>query len=126
MKKFAIFSILAGSSLFMACTQPNVVNATPEEHHEIPYEMASQLDTVELGESRVYAIHYMWVGGMKDTSIVYYLSLYAGKASESDTLYEYLAAGDTVQGDYIFSSVPVSSGTAAYKTHLEPYTTHGK
>ncbi|MDG1253086.1 MAG: hypothetical protein P8N56_05340 [Schleiferiaceae bacterium] len=126
MKKIATRLILASSTLVMACSQTNVVDVTPDETHEVPFEMASRLDTVELGESRVYAVHYTWVGGIQDTSVVYYLSLYAGSTSESDTLYEFLNAGDTVEGDYIFINVPVSSGVAAYKSHLATHTTHGK
>jgi len=99
-----------------ACSSP-----TPEtvEVPEQPYELAAALDTVELGEERIYAVNYQLIGGLEAATLEYQLNLVAGSRRMADTLVEHLMPGDTLSGTYIFVDVPVSAGAAAFSSHLE-------
>ncbi|MGA0247738.1 MAG: hypothetical protein EBZ31_01920 [Flavobacteriia bacterium] len=100
-----------------ACSSPST--ETPEALPEQPFEYAAQLDTLELGEERVYAVNYQLIGGLKAATVQYQLNLVAGSRQMADTLTEYLQPGDTLSGTYLFVDVPVSEGTAAFSSHLE-------
>jgi hypothetical protein len=100
-----------------ACSSPST--ETPEALPEQPFEYAAQLDTMELGEERVYVVNYQLIGGLKAVTVQYQLNLVAGSRQMADTLTEYLQPGDTLSGTYIFVDVPVSEGMAAFSSHLE-------
>ena len=100
-----------------ACSSPST--GTPEALPEQPFEYAAQLDTMELGEERVYAVNYQLIGGLEAATVQYQLKLVAGSRQMADTLTEYLQPGDTLSGTYIFVDVPVSEGTVAFSSHLE-------
>lgn len=100
-----------------ACSSPSA--ESPEALPEQPFEYAAQLDTMELGEERVYAVNYQLIGGLEAATVQYQLKLVAGSRQMADTLTEYLQPGDTLSGTYIFVDVPVSEGTAAFSSHLE-------
>jgi len=100
-----------------ACSSPST--ETPEALPEQPFEYAAQLDTMELGEERVYAVNYQLIGGLRAVTVQYQLNIVAGSRQMADTLTEYLQPGDTLSGTYIFVNVPVSEGTAAFSSHLE-------
>ncbi|HAB31927.1 MAG TPA: hypothetical protein DCL07_01220 [Cryomorphaceae bacterium] len=110
----------------LACTAPENTSEDLATQSLLPFEYAAQLDTVELGAERVYRVHYTLVGGLRDTTVRYTLQLIAGKVKAHDTLIEFLKTGDTLVGDYLFVEVPVSSGKAAFSSHLETIPPNGQ
>jgi hypothetical protein len=113
-QKFWALALL-GVSLWACSTPTEEKTSLPE----LPYEYAANLDTVELGPARIYAVNYQLVGGLEAASVKYHLRLVAGSSQMADTLQEYLQPGDTLSGTYLFVDVPVSEGVAAFSSHLE-------
>ncbi|HAB35773.1 MAG TPA: hypothetical protein DCE58_04140 [Cryomorphaceae bacterium] len=113
-QKFWAMALL-GVSLWACSTPAAEETPLPEQ----PYEFAAELDTVELGAERVYAVNYQLVGGLKAATVSYRLRLIAGSRQMADTLQEYLQPGDTLTGTYLFVDVPVSEGVAAFSSNLE-------
>lgn len=115
--KQKFWALALGIAVAWSCTSPSA--EAPEALPEQPFEYAAELDTVELGAERVYAVNYQLIGGLEPATVQYQLQLVAGSRQMADTLVEYLQPGDTLIGSYIFIDVPVSEGTAAFSSHLE-------
>lgn len=108
-----------------ACS-PASESEIPNASHPLPYEYAASLDTIELGEERLYTLRYILVGGETDTTVAYRIQLVAGSSVSADTLVEYLAAGDSLHGEYVFVDMPVSLGAAAFSASVQPFSPDGE
>lgn len=119
------FLPLSFAGFIWACS-PVSESETPNASHPLPYEYAAWLDTIELGEERLYTLRYTLVGGDTDTSVAYRIQLFAKSSTSVDTLVEYLAAGDSLHGEYVFVDMPVSLGPAAFSTSVQPFSPDGE
>ncbi len=92
----------------------------------MPYEYAAQLDTVELGVERLYVLRYTLVGGETDMMVTYRIQLVAGSLVTVDSVLEFVAAGDSLHGEYVFVDMPVSHGAAAFSASVQPLIADGQ
>ena len=120
----ASLSFLIVASVW-ACS-PTTESETSIESHPFPYEYAAELDTIELGEEWLYTLRYTLVGGETDTTVSYRFQLVAGSVRAADTIIEYLAAGDSLHGEYVFVDMPVSLGAAAFSASVQPISPDGE
>ena len=79
----------------------------------MPYQgLSTVMDTLELGATRVYALSYHVLAKDQDAEVFIKVSLNQEKQTHSDSIFEFVPAGQVLQGQMIFGQAYVHQGEA--------------